>query len=273
MQSAGGVCRPDRSESQGRRQGYPRRPLPLQRQRQGHRARRGPGFRQDHLRQEDRAASRRTHGRRRGDRAHPGFCRGDEPGDDRGRVDAHDLPASDAVGDDEGERARRLWPRFERMISHQSVIDSRSVLDWSGETHTRQPEKADSKAVRIRMHFHLIEEELAHAYEWRRLDHGHYRRRSGRLVRRDGHEEQHRHLHEHHHGHRRRGGAERDPAGSEHPVLRRRLGSLSDHRFHRRLPADLRGAACSALNACRYAERAVAACAGAAFFFAAKSLR
>ncbi|CDX22255.1 hypothetical protein MPLSOD_100073 [Mesorhizobium sp. SOD10] len=167
----------------------------------------------------------------------------------------------------------RLVTGHQSVMNRRSAIGGRSVLNWSGETHTRQPEKPDGKAVHIRMHFHLIEEELTHAYEWRRLDHGHHRRRSGGLVRRNGYEEQHRHLHEHHHGHRRRRGAERDPAGSEHPVLRRRLGRLSDHRFHRRLPADLRGAACSPLNACRYAEKAVAACAGAAFFFASKSLR
>ena len=55
------------------------------------------------------------HGRRRGDRADPGLRRGDESRDHRGRADAHDLPASDAVGDDEGSGARRLWPRAEHV--------------------------------------------------------------------------------------------------------------------------------------------------------------
>ena len=35
--------------------------------------------------------------------------------DDRGRADAHRLPASDAVGDDARSRARRLWARAERL--------------------------------------------------------------------------------------------------------------------------------------------------------------
>ena len=97
---------------------HPRRPLPLRRQRQGDRARRGPGLGQDHLRREDRRAARRPHGRRRSHRTDPGLCRRDEPRDDRGRADAHDLPASDAVGNDEGKRARRLWPGAERMTGH-----------------------------------------------------------------------------------------------------------------------------------------------------------
>ncbi|CDX14957.1 hypothetical protein MPLB_150004 [Mesorhizobium sp. ORS 3324] len=269
LQPAGRLGRPDRSQGQGRRQGHPRRPLPVRRQRQGHRARRGPGFHQDHLRQEDRAAAWRAHGRRGGDRAHPGLCRGDEPGDYRGRVDAHDIPAPDTVGDDEGKRARRLWPRFERMINRQSVID------WLRETHIRQPENPDGKAAHIRMHIHLAQEELAYALEWRRLDRSHHHRRSGGMARRDGHEEQYRHLHEHHPGHRRRDRAQCDPAGSQHPVFRRRLGGLSDHRLHRRLPADLRRAAGAPLTRAkaRYAKTAVAACAGAAFFFAPKSPR
>ena len=53
------------------------------------------------------AAARRAHGRRRGDRADPGLCGGDESRDHGGGADAHRLPASDAVGDDEGSGARR----------------------------------------------------------------------------------------------------------------------------------------------------------------------
>jgi dihydrolipoamide dehydrogenase len=64
---------------------------------------------QDDLRQEDRAVARRAYGRRGSHRTDPGFRRRHEPGDDRGRADAHGLPASDAVGNDEGKRARRLW--------------------------------------------------------------------------------------------------------------------------------------------------------------------
>ena len=52
---------------------HPRRPLPVHRQRQGGRARRGPGHGQDDLRQEDRPAARRAHGRRGGHRADPGL--------------------------------------------------------------------------------------------------------------------------------------------------------------------------------------------------------
>ena len=118
LQPASGVGRPDRGQGQGGRLRHPRRPFPLRRQRQGDRARRGPGHGQDDLRQEDRPAARRPYGRRRGDRADPGFRRRHEPRDHRGRADAHDLPAPDAVGDDEGERARRLRTcaqRIERM--------------------------------------------------------------------------------------------------------------------------------------------------------------
>ena len=54
------------------------------------------------------AAPRRAHGRRGGHRADPGLRGRDESRDDRGGADAHGLPASDAVGDDEGSGARRL---------------------------------------------------------------------------------------------------------------------------------------------------------------------
>ena len=89
--------------------------FPVHRQRQGGRARRGPGHGQDDLRQEDRPASRRASGRSRGDRADPGLRGGDESRDHRRRADAHDLPASDTVGDDEGIGARRLRPRAEHV--------------------------------------------------------------------------------------------------------------------------------------------------------------
>src|SRR5262249_20099200 len=53
----------------------------------------------------------------RGDRADPGLRGGDEPGDHRGRADAHGVPASDPVGDDEGGRARRVWKGVEHVRS------------------------------------------------------------------------------------------------------------------------------------------------------------
>ena len=55
------------------------------------------------------AAPRRAHGRRGGHRADPGLRDRDEPRDDGRGADAHRLPASDALGDDEGSGARRLW--------------------------------------------------------------------------------------------------------------------------------------------------------------------
>ena len=91
--------------------------FPVRRQRQGDRARRGPGPGEGDLRQEDRPAPRRAHGRRRGHRADPGLRGGDEPRDHRGRADAHGLPASDALRDDEGGGARRLWARAQHLMS------------------------------------------------------------------------------------------------------------------------------------------------------------
>ena len=49
------------------------------------------------------------------------------------------------------------------------------------------------------------------------------------------------------------GRAQRNPDGAEHWRLRRRLDSLSDHRLHRRLPADLCRAAGAPLNRCQLA--------------------
>ena len=100
---------------------HPRRPLSLRRQRQGDRARRGSGPGQGDLRQEDRPASRRAHGRRRGHRADPGLRGGDESRDHGRRADAHRLPASDPVGDDEGSGARCLRARAEYLIRHSGL--------------------------------------------------------------------------------------------------------------------------------------------------------
>ena len=96
---------------------HPRRPLSVRRQRQGDRARRGPGSGQGDLRQKDRAAPRRPHGRRGSHRADPGLRHRDESGDHGRRADAHRVPASDAVGDDEGSGARRLRPGAEYLRS------------------------------------------------------------------------------------------------------------------------------------------------------------
>ena len=67
------VGRPDRAGRQGEEARHPRRPFPVRRQRQGDRARRGPGPGQGDLRQEDRPAPGRAHGGRRGDRTDPGY--------------------------------------------------------------------------------------------------------------------------------------------------------------------------------------------------------
>ena len=96
LRAAGRLGRPDRAGREGQEARRARRPLSVHRQRQGGRARRGPGHGQDDLRQEDRPAPRRASGRPRGHRADPGLRGGDESRNHRGRADAHDLPASDA---------------------------------------------------------------------------------------------------------------------------------------------------------------------------------
>ena len=62
--------------------------FPVHRQRQGDRARRGRGLRQDGVRRQDRRAARRAHDRRRGDRADPGLHRRQDRRAGRGRADA-----------------------------------------------------------------------------------------------------------------------------------------------------------------------------------------
>ncbi len=115
LQPADCIGRLDGSEGKGRRSRDSRRPLPVRRQRQGDRARRGSGTGQGDLRQEDRPIARRAHDRRGSDRTDPGLRGGHEPRNHRGGTDAHRIPASDAVGDDEGSGAGRLWPRAERV--------------------------------------------------------------------------------------------------------------------------------------------------------------
>ena len=115
LHAAGRLGRAHRAGGQGQEARHPRRPLPVRRQRQGDRARRGSGPGQGDLRQEDRPAPRRAHGRRRSDRADPGLRDGDESRDHRRRADAHRVPASDFVGDDEGSGAGCLWAGAEYL--------------------------------------------------------------------------------------------------------------------------------------------------------------
>ena len=97
LPSADRQRRPDGEGGQGAGPRDQGRPLPVRRQRQGDRARRGPGAGQDHLRCQDRPAAGRAHGRRRGDRADPGLRHRHATRDHRGRPDAHGLPASHAA--------------------------------------------------------------------------------------------------------------------------------------------------------------------------------
>jgi pyruvate/2-oxoglutarate dehydrogenase complex dihydrolipoamide dehydrogenase (E3) component len=105
---AGRLRRSDRGQGEGAGLHHPRRPLPLHRQRQGHRAGRTRGHDQDCLRRQDRGASGRTHDRRGGHGTDPGLHRRQEAGDDRRGPDGNRLPASDALRDDARKRARRL---------------------------------------------------------------------------------------------------------------------------------------------------------------------
>ena len=111
------IGRHDRGQGQGggpQRQG---RDLPLHRQRQGHRAGRGGGLHQDGVRRQDRRAARRPHDRRRGDRADPGLCRGQDARDHRGRADEQRVPAPDAERDDARKRAGGLWAGAAHLIA------------------------------------------------------------------------------------------------------------------------------------------------------------
>ena len=90
-------------------------PLPLSGQRQGHRAGRAGGLREDHLRRQDRRAVRRAYDRRGGDGADPGLWYRQDAGNHRGRADGGDFPAPDAVGDDGRKRAGRLRPGYSRL--------------------------------------------------------------------------------------------------------------------------------------------------------------
>ncbi len=93
------------------------------------------------------AAARRAHGRRRGHRADPGLRGGDEPRDHRGGADAHRVPASDAVRDDEGGGARCLWAGAERL----TVVDVRHGPDMPIiDIHTHCSPRAAGGSVRRR---------------------------------------------------------------------------------------------------------------------------
>ena len=130
LRAAGRLGRAHRSQGEGGRARDPRRPFPVRRQRQGDRARRGPGAGQGNLRQKDRGAPRCPYGRRRGHRADSGLRRRHEPRDDRRGADAHHLPAPDPVGDDEGSGARRLRARAE-YVSTQGGIAFNARTHWA----------------------------------------------------------------------------------------------------------------------------------------------
>src|SRR5258708_20264660 len=115
LQSASSIGRSNRSRGKRRRPRNSRRSFSFCRQRQGDRARRGSGTDKSGVRQEDRATARRAHDRRGSDRIDPGLRDCHEPGDDGRRIDAHGVPASDIVGDDEGGGAGCLWPRAEHL--------------------------------------------------------------------------------------------------------------------------------------------------------------
>ncbi len=87
--------RSDRGQGQGsglyRQGGH----VPVHRQWQGHRAGRAGRLRQDGVRCQDRRTLGRAHDRRGSDRNDPGFCRGQDAGNHRGRTDAHGVPAPD----------------------------------------------------------------------------------------------------------------------------------------------------------------------------------
>ena len=89
-----GMTEEAREEGRARGEG---RPLPLHRQRQGHRHGRAGGHGEDGVRRQDRRAARRPHGRAGGDGDDPGLHRRPHPGDHRGGADAHRLPPPDGV--------------------------------------------------------------------------------------------------------------------------------------------------------------------------------
>ena len=92
--AAGGERRHDRSQGEGDRPQDQGRPLPLHRQRQGHRAGRGGRPGQDGVRRRDRRASGRAYDRRGSDRTDPGLCHRQDRRTDRRGTGAHHLPAS-----------------------------------------------------------------------------------------------------------------------------------------------------------------------------------
>jgi dihydrolipoamide dehydrogenase len=72
--AAGRLGRPHRGQGQGAGAEGEGRQIPLHRQWQGNRARRGRRLHQDRVRRGDRRPARRPHGRRGGHRADPGLC-------------------------------------------------------------------------------------------------------------------------------------------------------------------------------------------------------
>ncbi len=119
LQPADRQRRPHRGEGKGAGPRDQGRPLSVRRQRQGHCAGRGPGTGEDDLRCQDRTAVGCAHGRCRGDRVDPGFRHRHATRDDRGRSNAHSLPASDAVGNDAPERPTRFREGDTRLMLHR----------------------------------------------------------------------------------------------------------------------------------------------------------
>ena len=109
---AGCVGRPHRTGGEGQEARHPGRALSLRRQWQGDRARRGPGPGQGDLRQEDRrSCSARIWSAPEVTELIQGFVVAMNLETTEEELIPHHLPASDAVGDDEGSGARRLRPR------------------------------------------------------------------------------------------------------------------------------------------------------------------
>ena len=121
---------------------YPRRPLSLRRQRQGDRAWRGPGLVKTIF---DKKTGQLLGAHMVGAEVTEliqGFVVAMNLRDHRGRTDAHDLPASDPVGNDEGKRARRLWPGAERVM--RPLL---AAVDTRVESPSGRPDSRDSVIV------------------------------------------------------------------------------------------------------------------------------
>ncbi len=92
-------------------------------QRQGDRDGRGSGAGQGDLRRGDRSTAGRAHDRVGRHRIDRGVCGGDEPRNHGRTADAHRVPTSDPVRNDEGSCARCLWTGDEHVTGY--TADSR----------------------------------------------------------------------------------------------------------------------------------------------------